>query len=562
MKFSIIFLLALACYPPLLGMVKEKTVSNPRETVLQFAAKKDVEIKAGETTYLDCLDADIREKIKKNYIDAHSHYFMQLHPPTFKKIGAGATFMTATPECDRIVMVYPKGATLFDCATGRTHIFPLQGKTAGYAAISSDGKWVLMTTKEPNEQEPGPAILWDLRQLPKDATGEDFVNCIASQVLMGHTGVGMIEFSANGKRAVTCAIDMTLKVWDLSSPGSPKCFPLPGNLATSAARKLGLDVPDDRNILSPVTSVSFSPDANYLLLGYEDGTVKLCNVSKLEHIKTDELEGHIGLPIVSSSFSTNGHFCFTASIESAILWDLRTPIADDAGYKGYRVNDRARCEAFYNSFFMQLFPPVESVFAPIESVTTLPIVGASSLVNNSTQTIFYNLETLPRGVSRLNSHYCPPSSKSCSLTANNRWGIFLSIHGETYLVDFLNRHSYKLRDRVKEFDASRNYCAIISSDGRRAVTCTKEVLIWNLCPSESLSFEQILVLAANVHNPLESRLSPSLSAAAAENPNPRSGEEGPQMDAATEETVVSAALNDDHARRSIERVRKYMFGLP
>ena len=310
--------------------------------------------------------------------------------------------------------------------------------------------------------------------------------------------------------------------------------------------------------------------------------MRFCDLSNLADIQTDDLEGHVGMRIMSSALTTNCDFGFTASHESAILWDLRTPNT------GYRVDDRSPKET-------GLIPG----FLPIESVTTLPIVGASSLVNTSTQAIFYNLETLPR-VSRFNSHYCPPNAKSCSLTANNRLGVFLSTNtGEVYLVDLLNRHSYKLREGIKDTNflktalRAQKHCAIISSDGKRAVTCTDEVLLWDLCPSENLSFDEILVLDATVNNSLENQVpaipcsggedeagsaeedyqraaateetlvSSSLSDSDARESSDgedeaRSDEEAYQQAAATEETLVSASLSDSHARESIEMIRQYI----
>ena len=317
-------------------MVKEETVATPLQTVLRFAAQRDVEIKPGETTYLTCLPDEIREILKKNIIDAHSHHFKQLHPPTFQQIGSQAQVITATPKCDRIFMGYNKGATLFDLATGRTRQFPAFTKMVCCAAISSDGNWVLMGTQEYDESAPGPAILWDLRKrsaLPENAASADWWT---RQVLMGHTGVHILKMSSDGKRAVTCSVDGTSKVWDLSIPGNPLCFPLPGHTTVSTLLRLGLDgLGLDSDGLSSVSSLTLSPDGTKLLLGYEDGVVRFCDLSNLSDIKTDELEGHVALPIKSSALTTNGDFGFTASNQSAILWDLRTP------HTGYRVNDRA-----------------------------------------------------------------------------------------------------------------------------------------------------------------------------------------------------------------------------
>ena len=83
MKFSVILILISIFSPFLLGMVKEETVATPLQTVLRFAAQRDVEIKPGKTTYLKCLPTEIKDVIKKSIIDANSDRF-NVSPPSNK----------------------------------------------------------------------------------------------------------------------------------------------------------------------------------------------------------------------------------------------------------------------------------------------------------------------------------------------------------------------------------------------------------------------------------------------------------------------------------------------
>ena len=174
----------------------------------------------------------------------------------------------------------------------------------------------------------------------------------------------------------------------------------------------------------------------------------------------------------------------------------------------------------------------------------LPLVDTALLLNPCYQTIIYNLEDTPR-ISVFKSNYHPPSAQSASLSASNRWGLFVNTDdGKVLLVDLLNLNTYTLKEHVENTGRDRgfNIFAKISSDGRYAVTSLNNVEFWDLCPSQNLPFEEVLGLASSFGNSLE----PQISAARGDTD---------YQDTFREIPAVPASLSDEIAQRALQKYR-------
>ena len=135
----------------------------------------------------------------------------------------------------------------------------------------------------------------------------------APLVLAGaHSGpVSGIDFDAGSSRVATGSYDMTTRVWNL---------PHAGQRVVAESR-------DDK-----VTAVALSPDAAWVLTGYESGAVR---ISRSDHREAGAqplvLDGH-SAPVTSANFSPDGSKVATASEDrTARLWTLRSPEPTNEG---------------------------------------------------------------------------------------------------------------------------------------------------------------------------------------------------------------------------------------
>ena len=187
-----------------------------------------------------------------------------------------------------------------------------------------------------------------------------------------------------------------------------------------------------------------------VLLGYLDGTLKICNITDLDHMISAELKGHpIGL-FLELSLSTDCHYAFSVLMPlpfcpeikpQKILWDLRSLDEINA----YR--------------FSHQHGPHDSpyVVRDICNLETFPHVS-----------VFDNL---------------------CLRSPSRRWAIDL----DSQLIDQLNYHAYRLeRTPARRFEDPSGYSCL---DGKRAIMAAQgNVLFFDLCPSDSLSFNEVLLI--------------------------------------------------------------------
>lgn len=513
MNFSSLFLLISTFNTLLLGMVDQQSI--PPESSINFTCKKAM-------THLDLLPEGFKEILKTKIIEAHSDAFKQLHPPTCQPIGVRANVVTATPDCARVIMGYDNGIKLFDRSTGRCIIFPNFTGKVGCADISSDGTGVVTGTLNLLARSPenGTALFWNLSKMPKDATESDRQKSIVSSVL-DHTNVHLVKISSNAQRVVTCSIDGTSKVWDLSDSAHPTSFPLLAHTVKPTLRKHQVNSKNIPHIdlvsLVRVTSIALSQDGTKLLMGYADGTVNFYDLSDLAHVHLCELEGHILESVLGASLTPDCHFGLTVVLkESTILWDLRNL----SQIKGYRVNDQNHDR----------------------NTSTLPVADTASLLNPCYQTIIYNLEDIPH-VSVFKSNYHAPSAQSSSLSTSNRWGLFVNTDdGKVLLVNLLNLNTYTLKGPTENTGRDRgfNIFAKMSSDGRYAVTSLNTVEFWDLFPSQDRPLEEIIGLAANFEEDQASTEEAATSLAQVTE---------------SREALVLATLSDEYAQRAFRKIR-------
>jgi WD40 repeat protein len=119
-------------------------------------------------------------------------------------------------------------------------------------------------------------------------------------VQLGHSSsVEAVAFSPDGKLALLGSDDKTLKLWQISSGGEIRTL---------------------NGHSEPVLAVAFSPDGKLALSGSSDDTLKLWDVSSGREIRT--LKGH-SEPILAVAFSPDGKLALSGSDDDTLkLWQV------------------------------------------------------------------------------------------------------------------------------------------------------------------------------------------------------------------------------------------------
>ena len=200
---------------------------------------------------------------------------------------------------------YDRTARLWDLKGYLTPPNPMALVRGGNEGVVFSGHqhWVSSVSFSPNGEYLATgsydrtARLWDLK-------GNQVAEFSGHQSL-----VTSVSFSPNGQYLATGSGDRTARLWDLNNPPNPMALVRGGN----------------RGILFSghqhwVTSVSFSPNGQYLATGSRDRIVRLWD---LKGNQVAEFSGHQDL-VTSVSFSSNGEYLATGSYDrTARLWDLK-----------------------------------------------------------------------------------------------------------------------------------------------------------------------------------------------------------------------------------------------
>jgi WD40 repeat protein len=195
------------------------------------------------------------------------HYTTGSNDPSVRSwdvvVGVQVRRFPATPESVWAVAVAPDGE---------------RALSAGGGAVK-DGKWT------PGEDHT--VYLWDV------ATGREV------RGLSGHTGqVRGAAFLPDGRRAVTCAGNRALRVWDLEAGEPVRSIP----------------APCIRN------NQALSPDGRRVLTAGWDGSVRLWDLETGTQVH--EFLGHAA-PVLSVAFSPDGKQALSGSLDRTMwLWDV------------------------------------------------------------------------------------------------------------------------------------------------------------------------------------------------------------------------------------------------
>ncbi len=150
----------------------------------------------------------------------------------------------------------------------------------------------------------------------------------AQIVIRGHKdSVIRVSFSPHANQLVSCSADRTVGLWDLNAcdHGSPPHF-----LPLADAKGEGAVANE------PMNSVAFSPDGQWIGLGYHDGSLRLRDL----HGEASPMiyQGHTN-EISCVAFSANGRALVTGSLDKTLrLWELGIPLSMGIGHHDEGVN--------------------------------------------------------------------------------------------------------------------------------------------------------------------------------------------------------------------------------
>lgn len=146
--------------------------------------------------------------------------------------------------------------------------------------------------------------LWDKTARIYDAENGVQLGCLA-----GHTGrVESVQFSADGALLVTGGEDNSVRIWDVASGEMRSAF----INVIQFKYQIGL--------AAKVSSVTFSPDAQYVAIGGRDHTVRIWERASGKEVLC--LRGHEDY-VTSITWSNDGHSVLSGSQDGTVrLWRL------------------------------------------------------------------------------------------------------------------------------------------------------------------------------------------------------------------------------------------------
>lgn len=190
--------------------------------------------------------------------------------------------------------------TLFDLETGEIiHEFVVDQPVMS-VTFSPDGRTVLIGSgyRFAQKVEPGHIILWDVN------TGEE-IRRLEGQPYV----VFDVEFSTDGKRAVSSGNGPIVILWDVASGEEIRRF-----------EDLFVDV---NSGAESYWDVAISPDGRTILAPYSKGPIIQWDAETGELIK--QFEGHVDIGSPGITFNGDGTRAVTGSFDTqAILWDVPT----------------------------------------------------------------------------------------------------------------------------------------------------------------------------------------------------------------------------------------------
>jgi WD40 repeat protein len=193
---------------------------------------------------------------------------------------------------------WDKTVRLWDIDTGQQiRIFAGSENSVTSVAFSPDGRFLVGGSKD------GIARLWVV------ATGQQI------RPFKGHeTGDISVAYSPDGHYLITGGQDNTARLWDAATGQQIRV--LEGHKSEEElvdwARSPG------------ITSVAYSPDGRFVVVGSRNGRARLCDAATGHEIRA--FTGHID-SVTSVAFSPDGHFIVTGSDDrdrTARLWDVAT----------------------------------------------------------------------------------------------------------------------------------------------------------------------------------------------------------------------------------------------